>query len=133
MLLAMKACPKSGPRALLLLGGVALIFSACSSDYPIHVITEAPLIGAVIPTNILCSVSGATTTATGSSAGPATVVLVLTVQNAARKTVGASARASKHVPSGKSWDWTLRANTAGFVPARCTVSTVGSFRPTTIP
>jgi len=133
MLLDMEARLRSFPRVLLLLGGGALLISACSSDYPIHVITETPLIGAVIPTDTLCNVSGATTTATGSVAGPATVVLVLTVQNAARKTVGTSARASEHVPSGKTWDWTLRANTAGFVPARCTVSTVGSVKPTTFP
>jgi hypothetical protein len=76
-------------------------------------------------------VSGSTATATGSISGPASVVLVLTVQNAAGETVGASGTAKNSVPLGRSWNRTLRANTAGSVVNRCTVSTAGSVRSTT--
>lgn len=133
MLLAMVACQKRDPRAFLLLGGVALLLVACSSDYPIRVTTEVPLVGAVIPTNILCNVSGGITTATGYSAGPATVVLALSVQNAARKIVGTSSTVTRDVPSGHTWNWTLRARTGTSVPTGCIVSTVGSTRPSATP
>lgn len=114
----------------MLLGGVALLVVACSSDYPIHVTTEVPLIGAVVPTDILCSASGGTTTATGHSAGHAKVVLALTVQDASRRIVGSSPTISKVIPSGSSWNWTLRAHTGTSTPIGCTVSTLGSTRPT---
>ena len=140
-LMAMEQRRRSFPRALLLLGGAALLFSACSSSYPIQVVKQFTVDGAgnpltdgvVVPTTTSCDVSGGTVTATGSVAGPATVYLVLTVQNAARKTIGTSGRASRSVPLGGSWNWTIRANTAGFVPARCTVSSVGSVQSTTSP
>jgi hypothetical protein len=133
MLLDMKARPKSSHRALLLLGGVVLLLSACSSDSPIHAITETPLVGAVIPTNILCNVSGATTTATGSSTGPENVVLALTVRNAGKQIVGTSPTVTRGVPSGHTWNWTLRARTGAAVPTECIVNTVGSTRPSTLP
>jgi hypothetical protein len=133
MLSAMVARPKSNPRALLLLGGVALLLAACSSDYPIRVTTAVPLGGAVVPTNILCNVSGGTTTATGHSTGPATVVLALTVQNATRQIVGTSPTITSEVQSGRTWNWTLRASTGASVPTGCIVNTVGSTRPTAIP
>jgi hypothetical protein len=129
---------RSFPGALILLGGVALLFSACSSSYsiPVYKLYTAGLpitTSGVVPTNTSCEVSGGTTTATGSVAGPATVYLVLTAQDAAGKTIGTSGRASRSVPLGGSWNWTIRANTAGFVPARCTVSSVGSVQSTTSP
>lgn len=126
MLSAMVARRKREPRAFLLLGGAALLLVACSSGYPIRVTTELPLVGAVVPTNILCTVSGGTTTATGVSAGPATVVLALTVRDAARKTVGTSPTVTRDVPSGQTWSWTLRARTGTSVPTGCIVSSVGS-------
>ena len=114
----------------MLLGGVALLVVACSSGYPIHVTTEDSLIGAVLPTDILCNVSGSITTATGHSAGPAKVVLALTVQDASRRIVGSSPTVSRVIPSGSSWNWTLRAHTGTSTPTGCTVSTLGSTRPT---
>ena len=129
ILSAMVVRQKWDPRVSLLFGGVVLLLVACSSDYPIRVTTEVPLVGAVVPTNILCNVSGGTTTATGYSAGPATVVLVLTVQNAARKIVGTSPTVTRDVRSGQTWNWTLRARTGPSVPTGCIVSTVGSTRP----
>ena len=88
---------------------------------------------AVIPTNTSCEVSGGTTTATGSVAGPATVHLVLTTQNAAGEAIGTSGRASRSIPVVNSWNWTIRANTAGFVPARCIIDSDGSVRSATGP
>ena len=114
----------------MLLGGVALLVMACSSGYPIHVTTEDSLIGAVVPTDIQCNVAGGTTTATGHSAGPAKVVLALTVQDASRRIVGSSPTVSRVIPSGSSWNWTLRAHTGTSTPTGCTVSTLGSTRPT---
>ena len=131
MLLDMKA-PRSSPRALLLLGGVVLLMSACSSDYPIHVITNTPLVGAVIPTNIMCNVSGTTTTATGSSTGPEDVVLALTVRNAGRQIVGTSPTVTRVIPSGHTWNWTLRARTGASVPSECIVNTGDSTRPNSV-
>ena len=133
MLSAMAARQKWDPRAFLLLGGVAFLLAACSSGYPIRVTTEEPLVGAVVPTNILCNVSGGTTTATGYSAGPATVVLVLTVRNAARQIVVMSPTVTRDVPSGHTWNWTLRAHTGTSVPTGCVVRTVGSTRPVATP
>ncbi len=129
----MLARRKPNPRTLLLLGGVAFVLVACSSDYPIRIITEVPLGGAVVPTNMSCNVSGGTTIATGYSTGPATVVLTLSVQNAARKTVGTSSIVTRGVPSGHTWNWTLRARTGASVPTECIVNTVGSTRPSTLP
>jgi hypothetical protein len=134
MLLNMEHLRRSFPRASLLLGGTALLFSACTSSYSIPVLKQFTLSGggspsstnAVIPTNTSCGVSGGTTTATGSVAGPATVHLVLTAQNAAGKTIGTSGRASRSVPLGGSWNWTISADTAGSVPARCTINSDGS-------
>ena len=57
----MKARRRSRSVVIALLGGVALLLVACSSDYPIRVTTEVPLSGAVVPTDILCNVSGGTT------------------------------------------------------------------------
>lgn len=121
------------PRALLLLGGVASLLAACSSDYPIRVVIETTFVGAVRPTDVLCNVSGTTTTATGHSAGPATVVLELTVQDGARHTVGTSPSSSRMVPSGHAWNWTLRARNGTSVPKQCTVDTVGSIGPAATP
>lgn len=129
MLSEMKGRRRSHFEAMVLIGGVALLLVACSSDYPIHVITEFPLVGAVVPTNILCDVSGDTTTATGHSAGPAKVVLALTVQDASMRIVGSSPTVSRVILSGDSWDWTLRAHTGTSTPTGCTVSTLGSTRP----
>jgi len=137
----MEHCRGSFLGALLLLGGTALLCSACSSSYSIPVLKQFTFGGggspsstnAVIPTNTSCEVSGGTTTATGSVAGPATVQLVLTAQNAAGKTIGTSGRISRSVPLGGSWNWTISANTAGFVPARCTIDSDGSVRSTTGP
>jgi len=133
MLLDMNGRPRSLPRALMLIGGIALLLSACSSDHPIHVITETSLGGTIIPTNLLCNVSGATTTTTGSSTGPENVVLALTVRNAASQIVGTSPTVTRRVPSGHTWNWTLRARTGASVPTECIVNTVGSTRPSTIP
>jgi hypothetical protein len=115
--------------ALPLLGVSALLSSACSSSYSIPVIEQYSIDG-VVPTNTSCEVSGGTTTASGSIAGPATVHLLLTAQNAAEEEIGNRGRASRSVPSGTSWNWTIRINTAGVMPARCTVDSTGSVRST---
>ena len=133
MLSAMKARRRSPPAVIVLLGAVALLLVDCSSDNPIHVTTEVPLSGVVVPTDILCNESGGTTTATGHSAGPAHVVLALTVHDASGRIVGSSPTVARVVPSGSSWNWTLRAHTGASAPTGCTVSTLGSTRPAAAP
>jgi len=83
--LAQRRTPFLG--ALLPLAGIARLISACSSNYSIPVISQFEVDG-VQPTNTSCEVSGSKTTASGSITGPATVILELTVQNAAGKNVG---------------------------------------------
>ena len=133
MLSAMKVRRRSHPAVIVLLGAVALLLVACSSDNPMHVTTEVPLNGAVVPTDILCTESGGTTTATGHSAGPAHVVLALTVHDASGRIVGSSPTVARVVPSGSSWNWTLRAHAGTSTPTGCTVSTLGSTRPAAAP
>ena len=118
--------------ALLPLAGIALLISACSSTYSIPVTSQFEVDG-VQSTNASCEVSGSKTTASGSITGPATVILELTVQNAAGKNVGTIGRATRSVPLGDRWRWTISSNTAGVTPARCTINSDGSVRSTTSP
>lgn len=109
--------------ALLTLGCGGLL-SACSSTTSLPIIVKFDIHGAM-PTSETCVVSGGMTTATGSVAGPGTVTLVLSVQDATGKPVGGKGRTSRTVPVGKSWHWTVSANTSGTVPSRCIVRSLG--------
>ena len=109
----------------LLLFGCGGLLSACSSTTSLPIIVKFDLHGAK-PTPATCVVSGGTTTATGSVAGPGTVNLVLSVQDASGKSVGAKGRASRTVPAGQNWHWTVSADTSGAAPSRCIVSSLGS-------
>ena len=110
--------------ALLMLGCGGLL-SACSSTTSLPIIVKFNFHGAM-PTSATCVVSGGTTTATGSVAGPGTVTLELSFQDASGKPVGGKGRASRTVPAGQSWHWTVSADTSGTVPSRCIVSSLGS-------